>query len=100
MSALGTKRTIRPHSRLSAMGVTADKYEHQLWFDGCAETARRRHAILDYAVAQFSAGLAHHRRLIVPSWRLERHVETVPTIDCDNRQGKLCQFGLAELLTC
>jgi hypothetical protein len=63
-----------------------------------AESARRRYAILDYA--SLSAGLAHHRRLIVASWRVKRHVEPVPTIDCDNRQGKLRQFGLAELLTC
>ena len=29
MSEFGTKRTIRPHPRLSAIGVTADKYERR-----------------------------------------------------------------------
>ena len=28
-SAIGTKRTIQPHPRLSALGVTADKYERR-----------------------------------------------------------------------
>jgi hypothetical protein len=29
MSAIGTKRTMRPHPPLSAIGVTADKYERR-----------------------------------------------------------------------
>jgi len=56
--------------------------------------------ISDYTCAQSSAGFAHDRRLIVPRRRVERHVEAVPTIDRDNRKGKLRQFSLAELLTC
>ena len=37
--------------------------------------------------------------LIIPGRGVERHVESVPTIDRDNRQGKLGEFSLAELLT-
>ena len=29
MSAIGTQRTIQPHQRLSAIGVTTDKYERR-----------------------------------------------------------------------
>src|SRR5580704_8995021 len=52
------------------------------------------------ALAQSSAGLAHDRRLIGPSRRVERHVEAVPTVDRNNRKSKLCQFRLAEFLAC
>ena len=43
----------------------------------------------DAEPTQSSAGLAHDRRLIGPSRRVERHVEAVPTVDRNNRKSKL-----------
>src|SRR4029450_9504209 len=37
---------------------------------------------------------------VVAGWRVERYVDSVPAIDCYNRQGELNQFGLTELATC
>src|SRR4029453_9363674 len=37
---------------------------------------------------------------VVAGWRVERYVDSIPAIDCNNRQGELNQFGLTELATC
>jgi hypothetical protein len=47
-----------------------------------------------------SASFRCDRRLVVSGPCMERHIEAVPTINRDNCQGELRQFGVAELLAC